>query len=230
MLKLSFVRSVFRYEWYYRSNESLFFRMASRAFSSPRSLHMLLPILFVSIGILLIAVIKQNQELSDRSESTMVVPEGWSTYTNPSLKLSVAIPSDADIAANVESPSSTTDRLGRVGGMSVNSNSYEKPFWSVRVYTAQTKLEHDFGAADGETLIDEMKSLGLQTKTATIDGVSANVFSGVHPVDGVGGSEYDYVAAEIVGSTYSYMIEFRNMGTDPDAAAIVQYLSGFDAE
>lgn len=203
--------------------------MASRTFSSPRSLHMLLPILFVSIGILLIAVIKQNQELSDRSESTMVVPEGWSTYTNPSLKLSVAVPSDADIAANVESFSSTTDRLGRVGGMSVNSNSYEKPHWSVSVYTTKEKAEKDFGT--GATLFPEyMSTSGLSSRSITVDGTSATEYYGVHPVDGVGGSEYDYVAAEVVGSTYTYMIQFYNMGTDPDAAAIVQYLSGFDAE
>lgn len=192
---------------------------------------MLLPILLVSIGVLVLALMKQQQELSERpAASTMVVPAGWATYANPALKLSVAVPSDADIVANPETVSNITDRLGRLGGIIVNDNTDEKPHWSAVAYTTQAKLEHDFGAANGGTLVDAMKGLGLQTKTATIDGTSANVFSGVHPVDGVGGSDYDYVAAEVVGPTYSYMIQFYNMGTDPDAAAIVQYLSGFDAE
>lgn len=203
--------------------------MASRAFSSPRSLQMLLPILLVSIGILVIALMKQQQELSERpAASTMVVPAGWATYTNPSLKLSVAVPSDADIAAGLESTSST-DRLGRVGSLSVNSNTNEKPHWSVSVYSTKEKAEKDFGTGTA-SFPEYMNASGLSSRSTTIDGTAATEYYGVHPVDGVGGSDYDYVAAEVVGPTYSYIIQFYNMGTDPDAAAIVQYLSGFDAE
>ena len=221
-----------RHGWYDALKESLLCCMASRVFSSPRSLHMLLPILLVSIAILVAAVTKQSQELSrlSASETTAVAPAGWSAYANPSLKLNIAVPSDADIVATLETFSSITERLGRVGGMSVNSNANDKPHMSVLVYTTEEKLGRDFGAIETQTLVEEMKGLGLSAKTVTIDGVSANVFYGVHPVDGVGGSEYDYVAAEIVGPTYAYMVQFYSMGTDPDAEAVMQYLRGFDAK
>ncbi|MEK7632262.1 MAG: hypothetical protein AAB473_00535 [Patescibacteria group bacterium] len=209
--------------------------MARRSTPSLRSRRMMTAgiVLVVCSAVVLAAIVlRQAHEMREASESSAsaAIPSGWSTYTNPSLKLSVAVPSDADIVANPETVSSITDRLGRVGGIIVNDNAYEKPHWSAVAYTTQAKLEHDFGAADGGTLVDEMKSIGLQVKTTMIDGVTASVFSGVHPVDGVGGSDYDYVAAEVVGPTYTYMIQFYNMGTDPDAAAITQYLSGFDAE
>lgn len=221
-----------RHGWYDTQKESLPCCMASRVFSSPRSLHMLLPILLLSIAILVAAVTKQSQEISRLSatETTAVAPAGWSAYANPSLKLNIAVPSDADLMAALETSSSITERLGRVGGLSVNSNASGKPHVSVSVYTTVEKLDRDFGAAATGTLTEEMKGLGLSAKTITIDGVSAKVFYGVHPVDGVGGSEYDYVAAEIAGPTYAYMVQFYNMGTDPDVEAVMQYLRGFDAK
>lgn len=202
----------------------------------PRTLKMFSVVLILTscaLAIIVIAQIRDAGEGREVVEQSRVVergdveerrpaPIGWSTYVNPALKLSIAIPSDADLVANLENSAldAQSKVLGRVGGIIVNENTYGNPHWSVSVYTTKEKAEKDF----------EIGTLKLQSKTIVIDGISSTVYYGVHPVDGVGGSEFDYIAAEVVGPTYTSMIQFYNSGTNPDAPSITQYLNAFHAE
>ena len=206
--------------------------MASRAFSTPRSLHMLVPILVVSLAIFAIAMIKGGHGMWERFEAREVGEKSTSNlksaYYNSALRFSMLLPDYSDVAATLES-GATQESLGRVGGVSIDSNTYGNPSWSILAYTSKDAVEKDFAEQGEATFADFAKKAGLETKSITIDGKESNIYYGVHPVDGVGGSDYDYVAAEVVGPTWTYMIQFRNMGKDPDAASIVEALKGFDA-
>lgn len=216
----------------------------------PRTLKMFSVILILMSCALAVIVIAQIRDVGETREAVeqsrameresvaeqsdvieqRTIPNGWSTYTNPALKLSVALPSDADIITTVDNNTADQQKkLGRVGGIIVNSNTYGNPHWSVSVYTTKEKAEKDFGTGTS-VFADYMKESGLQAKTVVIDGILSNIYYGVHPVDGVGGSEFDYIAAEVVGPTYTSMIQFYNSGTNPDAPEITQYLNAFHAE
>lgn len=164
---------------------------------------------------------------------TTSLPTGSSAYTNADLRFAIEMPSSADVMASIESPEfkTTYDTLGRIGAIRITEQkavyTQPDPIVGIHVYSAQDKLEHDFGAKTDVTMEESMKSAGLTMSTGIVDGRVASVYSGVHAVDGVGGTEYDYVANEVVGDTYSYFIEFENMGTDPNSAQIQQYLASF---
>jgi len=160
---------------------------------------------------------------------------GFSTYANADLHFGIELPSSADIMTSKQSPNLKTtyeyETLGRVGAIRITEEktmySQPEPVVDIHVYSTADKLERDHGTKADVTMEESMKSVGLTKSTAVVGGVTANVYSGVHAVDGIGGTEYDYVAHEIVGETYAYFIEFENMGTDPNSAQIQQYLASF---
>lgn len=158
---------------------------------------------------------------------------GSSAYANADLHFALEMPSSADLMSMIESPELkvTTGTLGRIGAIRITEEKtvYTQPDPTVviHVYSTQDKLEHDFGTKSNVTMEESMKNAGLTKSTAMVDGRTASVYSGVHAVDGIGGTEYDYVADEVVGDTYSYFIEFENMGTDPNSAQIQKYLAAF---
>ncbi|MCR4311911.1 MAG: hypothetical protein NUV56_01370 [Candidatus Uhrbacteria bacterium] len=159
-----------------------------------------------------------------------VTPDDWATYENPVLAMSIGAPSDADIVASVNTFDYEKDTLGRIGAMGTTENIAGHPNMSVSVYTSEEKIGRDFMISGTSSLTESMTVQGLDAKTATVDGTTANVYSGVHAVDGVGGSEYDYVAVELVGPTYAYILQFYGMGTDPNSEQIQNYLNSFDAK
>lgn len=158
---------------------------------------------------------------------------GLSTYANADLRFAIEMPSSADVMTSIESPDlkATYDTLGRIGAVRITEQktvyTQADPMVVIHVYSTADKLERDYGTKADVTMEESMKSVGLTKSTAVVDGVTANVYSGVHAVDGVGGNEYDYVANEVEGETYAYFIEFENMGTDPNSARIQKYLASF---
>lgn len=158
---------------------------------------------------------------------------GLSTYANADLHFAIELPSSADIMTTIESPSlkATYETLGRIGAIRITEQkaayAQPDPMVVIHVYANSEKLERDFGTKTDITMEESMESAGLTKSTAVVNGVTANVYSGVHAIDGIGGTEYDYVANEVVGETYAYFIEFENMGTDPNSAQIQQYLASF---
>lgn len=159
--------------------------------------------------------------------------DGLSTYANADLRFAIEMPSSADVMTTIESPTlkTTYETLGRIGAIRITEQkavySQPDPMVVIHVYTNSEKLERDFGTKTDITMEESMKSAGLTKSTAVVNGATANVYSGVHAVDGIGGTEYDYVANEVVGETYAYFIEFENMGTDPNSTQIQQYLESF---
>jgi hypothetical protein len=172
-----------------------------------------------------------NQVTSSAPAATLAT--GLSSYTNADLRFAVEMPSSADVMTSIESPDLkvTYDTLGRIGAVRITEQKTARTQGDamvvIHVYSTADKLERDHATKADVTMEESMKSVGLTKSTAVVDGVTADVYSGVHAVDGVGGTEYDYVANEVVGDTYSYFIEFENMGTDPNSAQIQKYLASF---
>ena len=158
---------------------------------------------------------------------------GSSAYANADLHFAIETPASADVMSTVESPElkMTYDTLGRIGAIRITEEktvyTQPDPMVVIHVYSNTEKLERDFGAKTDVTMEASMKSAGLTMSTAVVDGRAASVYSGVHAVDGIGGTKYDYVADEVMGDTYAYLIEFENMGTDPNSAQIQEYLKSF---
>lgn len=161
---------------------------------------------------------------------------GYASYANADLRFAMEIPSSADVMTAVGSTNEAMkyerEELGRIGAVRITEEktvyTQPDPMVVVHVYSAIDKLERDFGAKTDVTMEASMKSAGLTKSTGTIDGVTASIYSGVHAVDGIGGTTYDYVAGEVMGDTYAYFIEFENMGTDPNSAQIQRYLASFE--
>lgn len=162
---------------------------------------------------------------------------GLSAYANADLHFAIELPSSADVMTTIESPGLKTTyetiTLGRIGAVRITEQkavyTQPDPMVVIHVYANAEKLERDFGTKTDITMEESMKSAGLTKSTSIVNGATANVYSGVHAVDGIGGTEYDYVANEVVGETYAYFIEFENMGTDPNSAQIQKYLASFRA-
>jgi hypothetical protein len=161
---------------------------------------------------------------------------GYSSYANADLHFGIEIPSSADVMTAVgsmdEAMKYEREELGRIGATRITEEktvyTQPDPMVVVHVYSAINKLERDFGAKTDVTMEASMKTAGLTKSSGIIDGVTASIYSGVHEVDGIGGSKYDYVAGEVMGSTYAYFIEFENMGTNPNSAQIQRYLASFE--
>lgn len=147
-----------------------------------------------------------------------------SIYTNSELRFEIFKP----IKAKVVSETSDHSSGGRAGEVVIEEN---KESVDIHAYTTFGDLQKDFSDGSGATTDSLMKSLGLTKTTVNINGKSTVVYYGDHIADVPGGGDsWSYVAAEIVGPTYSYMIEFNNISKDPNDPRITQYLNSFMAK
>lgn len=160
------------------------------------------------------------------SESMAEEAATWETYSNAEQKFSIDVPVDATVE-----PKTATAINGRKGGVVIKeSEDKYSPQVTVSTYATRADLEKDHGGSTSDGFEDTMSDAGLTKTTATLNGSEANIYSGIHAVDGVGGTEYDYIGVEVIGPTYAYMIQFVYSGTDPMAEQVQTYLNSFKAE
>jgi len=156
----------------------------------------------------------------------------WTLYNSPELHFQMSRPSVGEVNLGA-ADYGITNQLGRIGRVFIwqtRQNELTNPDVVVYVYSTKAQLEEDF-TSGGSVLGGQ----GLQKSTLTLNGATFQIYYGDHYCDGIGCTDQSYVAAEIEGATYSYMIEFygdvaQDQATklaDPRNGAITQYLSSF---
>lgn len=130
-------------------------------------------------------------------------------------------------ATKVEIPT-IKNSTGRIGHVTFTPTS--KSTVVINVYENQARLEDDFSSGGSSTMESSLTSLGLTKTIVTLNDKPWTIFYGNRIADIPGGGKaVPYVAAEIVGSIYAYMIEFESVSTVYNDVHIMQYLNSFRA-
>ncbi len=166
------------------------------------------------------------------SEEKKTTPETQFLYINADLRFQISKPVAVTAEASVETDAYSRGTLGRVGAvrfMESGYTQYTQPLLVVHVYTDRAKMKKDFSGTATDGTVSLFGGAGLKTTSKTVNGKNLTIYYGTHAQDGEGGGAYPYLATEIIGPTYAYMLVSAYRSGDPNDTQFMQFITSFKA-